>query len=79
MGHKLERYINSTLTENFGSSFGGKFSMFLMKFGSWNKLFIFFKTLKITLEDKTIEISKPPINRNLRLTIFINKGRLKIS
>lgn len=79
MDHKLERYINSTLTENFRSSFGIKFSMFLMKFVSWNELFIFLKTLKITLEDKTIEISKPPISRNLRLTIFINKGRFKIS
>lgn len=79
MDHKLERYINSTLTENFRSSFGIKFSMFLMKFVSWNELFIFLKTLKITLEDKTIEISKPPISRNLRLTIFISKGRFKIS
>lgn len=79
MDHKLERYVNLTLTENFRSSFGIKFSMFLMKFVSWNELFIFLKTLKITLEDKTIEISKPSISRNLRLTIFISKGRFKIS
>lgn len=56
MDHKLERYINSTLTENFGSSFGVKFSMFLTKFGSWNELFIFLKTLKISRILQLVEI-----------------------